>query len=261
MSFWTNQVRSDSVLVILHGFRGNHKGLAELAHSLATQKVIMLDLPGYGDSECFDDVHDLQAYAHFLNDFFKALGLTKVIVIGHSFGASTAIVFASLYPRSVEKLILIAPVTHAHTFEAALGKAYYRIAFFLPSSLRSHWIKSSLIDYISYIILLKTSAPRRYHRLILANRHNLKNLDERVVTENFLSFYSLDLYRCAAKIHAPTLIVFGDADHISPTKSMLKLSKKIARCEIVIIPKAGHLVPLETPYTVSHIVKNFLKIF
>lgn len=258
MSYWTNNARSDSVLVILHGFRGNHKGLAEFARSLLSRKVIMLDLPGYGGSEPFDSVHDLSSYAHFLRDFFKALELPKAVVIGHSFGASIAIVFTCLYPRQIEKLVLIAPVTHAHTLEASLGKAYYHIARWLPLSLKSTWIKSSLIDYISYVILLRTSAPRRYHRLILANQKNLKNLDERVVTENFLGFYAIDLYACAAKIQAPTLLVFGDADHISPAASMAKLQNKIADCTVSIIPQAGHLVPLEKPYAVSHIVKDFL---
>jgi pimeloyl-ACP methyl ester carboxylesterase len=259
VSFWTNNSQSTSTILILHGFRGSHQGLIELARTLPDLRVIMLDLPGYGESEPLETVHDFQSYAQFLDTFCQALGLQQCIVLGHSYGASLAIVFSTLFPQRVTKLVLITPVTSANTIEAKLGKLYYRIALLLPLFIRRPWLKNHLIDYLTDIILLKTAGAQKRHELIMANQQSLAQLNDQVVLENFLGFYSSDVYAMAPAILSPTFIICGEADHISPPESMRKLHTKIQGSRLQMIPRAGHLVPLEQPSVVGRLVGDFIQ--
>lgn len=246
-------------ILMLHGFRGNHGGLSDFARSFDTFSVVLIDLPGYGASQALDGNHDFQAYAVLLEKFCTLVGLKKVILVGHSFGASLAMVFAAKYPKRVLKLVLIAPVTNANTFEARLGKAYYHLALFMPDILRTRWLKSRIIDYLTDMVLLKTSSSKRRQHVIAANQRNLSELNEKVVIDNFLSFYSTNMHILARRIGIKTHIIVGEADRISPLVSIAILKDELRNSTIEIIPKAGHLVPLEHPSLVGRRVLRFLE--
>jgi pimeloyl-ACP methyl ester carboxylesterase len=258
VSFWSNQYQSATTVLLLHGFRGDHTGLLELARTFGQVSVIILDLPGYGDSEPFEGTHDFMAYAHFLDVFCGQLQMGPCIIAGHSFGASLGIVFAACFPARVQKLILITPVTQAATLEAGLGKAYYKLAVWLPPWLRTAYLRSRLVDILTDIILLKSPSASRRQHLILANQLQLKKLRTQVVIENFLSFYSTDILGMAAHIVAPTLLITGEMDHISPLASMQALFRQLRQGRMEVIPHGGHLVPLEQPHAVGRLVRTFI---
>ena len=50
-----------------------------------------------------------EGHASFYEDTRSALGLGRVVVFGHSFGATTALTYAALYPESVTACIAVAP--------------------------------------------------------------------------------------------------------------------------------------------------------
>lgn len=260
LKYWDNQLSSATTALLLHGFRGNHKGLLDFASHLPNMRIIIPDLPGYGQSAPLTGKHNFSAYARVLNAFCNTLHLKKSVIIGHSFGASLALVFAQHYPQWLDKMVLIAPVTSANTFTAKLGQAYYRLALFMPAILRTRFLKSRLIDYVTDMIILKSDNPAVRQNIINNNQANLLELNEKVVIDSFLSFYETDLYAVAKKITAPTLIIFGDEDAISPQKSMQTLQTTMPNASCEIIPKAGHLVPLEEPTVVASIVSKFLNL-
>ncbi|MEY3614944.1 MAG: hypothetical protein RL752_852, partial [Actinomycetota bacterium] len=72
-------------LLFIHGFRGDHHGLAATAAALSDFDVYIPDLPGYGKTKELAK-HDLDSYAHWLKRLCEELG-SDVIVLGHSFGS------------------------------------------------------------------------------------------------------------------------------------------------------------------------------
>src|SRR5207253_490027 len=52
-----------------------------------------------------------------------------------------------------------------------------------------------------------------------------------------------ELERRLQRISAPTVIVSGAADRIVPTAAGHALARQIAGAELVLIPRAGHLLP------------------
>jgi len=60
-------------------------------------------------------------------------------------------------------------------------------------------------------------------------------------------------------IAAPTLIIVGDADSITPPGVAQEMQKRIPRSQLVTIQGAGHMSPLEQPAQVNRAVRNFLQ--
>src|SRR5581483_10474006 len=259
-AYWTNDATSGTPVLFLHGFRGNHHGLTKVAAVFREdRRVVMPDLPGYGASEKLDVRHTFSAYSAWLEQFFKETGVRRVHLVGHSFGGTLAIVFAAQHPDRVKKVALISPVIYANTLEANLGKLYYQAARVLPWPLKRVWLTSRVADYISNLMLLKTSSINRRRQLMRSGQRNLKKLDERVVMENFLSFYSTDALGLARRITAPTAVIVGEADRIAPLGAMIDLHHRINGSRLEVLPRAGHIAPLEQPLTVGNVVKKFIE--
>lgn len=257
IAYWENGF-GDKTLVFLHGFRGNHKGLVDVAKGINGYKILIPDLPGYGGSEPLEKPHTFENYTHFINDFLSNLGIKKCVIAGHSFGASLALVFAGFYPSKTEKLILIAPVSDSKNFEASIGKAYYNIAVRMPKFIKSIWLKSRLADLSSNIVLLKTPDYKRRIELIIDGQRNLKKLDEKIIIENFLSYYSTNFKKISQKIKSPTLILGGTKDRLATKDNLLLLQKDIFGSEIKILPHIGHIAPLENPKELADAIDQFL---
>lgn len=97
-------------LVLLHGNGSmiqdfETSGLIDLA--AVTHRVIVFDRPGFGHSDRPRDVTwTPKAQAMLFRRALERLGVTKALVLGHSWGASVAVAMALEYPSFVRGLVL-----------------------------------------------------------------------------------------------------------------------------------------------------------
>lgn len=97
-------------LVLLHGLGDSHRTWAKVAPELArTRRVIAPDLPGHGLSGRPDASYTLEWYAHVIGDWFGALDLGDVDVVGHSFGGGVAQHLLLEHRDRIRRLALVAP--------------------------------------------------------------------------------------------------------------------------------------------------------
>jgi len=61
-----------------------------------------------------------------------------------------------------------------------------------------------------------------------------------------------------ATIHVPVLVVAGGEDVITPAEGMREMASAIPGAEFVVVPRAGHLAPLEQPDAVNAAITAFL---
>ena len=80
----------EKVLLVLHGW-GSNKEIMKQAFSkiLPEFKHIYLDMPGFGKSNN-DMILTTVDYAHIVQLFLEALGVTPTIAMGHSFGGKVS---------------------------------------------------------------------------------------------------------------------------------------------------------------------------
>ncbi len=72
-------------------------------------RVIAPDMPGFGNSEEFDDVHSPENYSEFLDRFVSKLGIKKFVLFGPSMGGIIALNYIIKHKEKVQKLIVQAP--------------------------------------------------------------------------------------------------------------------------------------------------------
>ena len=79
-------------LVFVHGFRGDHHGLALLADALPEHPIHSIELPGFGASEPFPHAeHTVAHHADAVAAVVAALGLPAApVLVAHSYGTTVA---------------------------------------------------------------------------------------------------------------------------------------------------------------------------
>lgn len=86
-------------------FKGNFPAFVESGF-----RNIVLDLPGFGRSDKPEDVnYDLDFFVTCLNQFIEKTNLGQCVLLGNSLGGAIALGQALAHPKTVSKLILMAP--------------------------------------------------------------------------------------------------------------------------------------------------------
>lgn len=102
--------RGTKTLVLLHGYTGAILNFAGNIDGFAKEyRVVALDLPGHGETEKPDVSYTYDFFTAFIKDFFQALGIDKMILVGHSMGAIISLFYIIANPFEVEKMVLIGP--------------------------------------------------------------------------------------------------------------------------------------------------------
>ena len=273
ISYRHNRTGHREVALLLHGLGGDHRGLLSVAAGLHDVDVVIPDLPGYGDSAPLTVPHSLANYAATVEALRVALDLGPVHLIGHSLGASIALLHAATYaadtdsadsdsaaqPAALRSLTLLNPVSTANNVTANLGKLYYRVAAALPARAARFWLASKPAVYIADIMIMvsKDKAVRR--RILDEDYQNYGRANVPAMIESFLSYYDTDFEAQAAHITAETLLITGDADRIAPVASVTALAAAIPSATLRVLPGAGHLLPMETPADLVEPLAGFLR--
>lgn len=99
---------SGDPIICLHGITCNTHWWDQIAEKLSpAYRVIAYDLPGRGDSATPDAGYGFEEHVRDLLTIIDQLGLGKVTLIGHSYGAYLACYFAAHYGHRLHKLVLV----------------------------------------------------------------------------------------------------------------------------------------------------------
>ena len=263
---WTYHPEADTTVIMVHGFRGTHHGLDLIAKKLTGFKIIVPDLPGFGDAAPLGVEHNLDNYVAWLTDFISDLKLTKPpILLGHSFGSIVAASYAAKHPETLSSLILVNPIG-APALEgpkAALTQLaifYYFVGRKLPARLAKKWLMSKPVVMIMSLTMAKTKDKKL--RRFIHNQHlmHFSSFDNpKMLSEAFRTSVSRNVRMYAPKIKLPTLLIAGDKDDITPLAKQQSLAGLFKNAELVVIKNVGHLTHYETPDQVAEAVKRFIR--
>ena len=252
---WQYGAPEGPTLILVHGFRGDHHGLEGIAVRLAETapelRVIVPDLPGFGETPAVPGrTHDLALYAEWLCAFAAAVAPDGAAILGHSFGSLvvSAAIDRGLDPR---RTILINPIS-APALEGPqavmtqLAIAYYRAADRLPERAARGLLGNPLIVRVMSEVMAKTS-DRELRSWIHAQHGAYFSTfsDPRTLLEAFRASVSHTVPEFAAAFTAPTLLIAGERDDITPLAKQLELHHRIPGSRLVILPGTGHLVHYE----------------
>ena len=254
---------SDKTLVMIHGYRGNHRGLQAIAAGLTKYRVIIPDLPGFGESEHLKTTHSIQAYSDWLHKFLGVLQLTdKAHLMGHSFG-SLVVGFYSTQHKPIS-VSLVNPVSSPalegqRAALTNLTKIYYSLASALPNALGQWLLRSKLAVMVMSVVMAKTkqrTLRRWIHSQHLANFSDFANVA--VATEGYEASISMDLSKLAGLISSPVLVVAATLDDITEINTQRRVSELYPNSTYREIQGVGHLVHYEAPDQAARFITEFL---
>ncbi|MEE4212444.1 MAG: alpha/beta hydrolase [Parvularcula sp.] len=101
-------------VVMLHGSFTNALDMdLDLAPELAKERLVHIpDRPGHGFTPRLADSHRLEVQVAAMRAAIRTKGTERYVVVGQSYGAAAALVWALAYPDDVAGAVLIAPVSH-----------------------------------------------------------------------------------------------------------------------------------------------------
>ncbi len=244
------------VLFFLHGLGGDLDAWRFIRDQLTQKGVpsIALDLRGHGYS---DHPRKFAGYAmdNFVEDvavIMEKEKLKKIILVGHCYGAITALHFALKHPEKLKKLIVISgsyagpPYLIGKILKALAAGAANLGAWLSPKPYRpqhsDYPVGKFHADY-EWIGLMRTITHNSLRSYALISKEIIKlNLEPRL-----------------AQIKTPTLVIVGGKDSIFPAAISRKIHEKIVGSKFKIIPEGNHVVVLNNSDKVADLIYKFLK--
>lgn len=231
-------------LLLLHGWNKSAKVFTGLQNILSQHyRVLIPDLPGFGQSFLPPKAWGVGDYAHFVKDFSHRLDLKEFYLLGYSFGGRVAIELAYHYPDMIEKLVL----TGVPVLRRRKGK---RFAFWLMAKI------ANLVFLIPPFFLLKKPFRRLLYRL--AGEHDYqqaqglkRKIFQKVIQENQLNKLK--------RIRVPTLLIWGEVDRLTPLEDAREIIKRVPQSKLKIISGASHKLPYERPKEFGEKLIQFLR--
>ena len=236
---------SGEPLVFVHGF-GTEAAInwhAQLVAARRHYRVIAPDLPGFGASPPLADDHAITVQVTCLRELLDQLGHPRVRLVGHSMGGWISLAFAAEFPERVSRLMLV----------DAAG-----LRFEPDLSLRGALLPES-IDDVRRLIAANFHRPPRLPRFVLRDvmrvaqraTHRTRILEGLVYGEQFLD-------EQVARVVAPTLLVWGRCDPLTPLVLGERLAAEMPNAELIVFDDCAHSPNVEQSRRFNRVMLDFL---
>jgi pimeloyl-ACP methyl ester carboxylesterase len=253
-------------LVLLHGWPENwwcwRKVIPQFVD--AGYRVVAPDLRGHGWSEVTKDGYEKDNLARDLIALLDAMGLEKVQLIGHDWGAMTGFIASLDNPDRIERFISLGM---PHPFqEVSLGATLdlWRLAYQLP--LAAPFVGTNLVKHWSGFVPRVIKAGSARHDAFTDRDYELyaETCDPHTTASVYRSFLLRDLPAMARgryrrRLEVPTRLVIGDREPLTTPEKVGGFEKYADDMELVVFEGVGHFVPEEAPDELLRLARSFLR--
>lgn len=245
---------SGDPVILLHGTGGEGARWMPTIKGLASNfRIISPDQIGFGQSDKPLTTYHSGVFAGFLAGFMKAIGVPRATIVGQSMGAAVALHLAVHHPELVERLVLVdggnyrsasdppPPPPNWHDRQIANAGTLEESREYLKKLYYDHSFVTD--ELVEHNLILRLRSAYTIESMQTANARGLGAVTEEEVRA----------------ITAPTLLVWGMNDPLSPVANADKLNAALKNSRKVLIDKAGHYPFLEHADKFNQIVLEFLK--
>ena len=240
-------------LLLLHGMGGSWREWAPQLDDLSdSYRCIAIEHRGHGRSERTSGRYSLNLFTDDVAAVCQALGVTHAHVAGLAMGGMVALDLALRYPWLVDSLV-VAECTARPDESFRLGleaiSRFVRDQGFADTPL--HGGTAAGLAWSPTTVQQRPEIIRDYMREVLST-------DRDSYARTALAVAGVDLLDRLREIEAPALVLWGDHDVLVPRAYSEAIARELARSELVVIPDAGHISPLEQPELVNRVMRDFL---
>jgi pimeloyl-ACP methyl ester carboxylesterase len=254
----------------VHGLEGSSRNWTDLMDLLRPRLACdALDLPGFGESPPRPDGrYSIAALAQTVAALITARGGVPgrggpVHLIANSLGGAVAVKLAATRPELIRTLTLISPalpdsrprldLVRFPLLSTPFGARLLRRYQALPPA-------SRVADVITNCYCDPSLFPQsRFAAEVteLARRDTLDHATAalvgsiRTLTAEFLRVGRHTAWRDAARVTAPSLVIYGANDRLVDPRMAGRAAHAFANARIVVLPRTGHVAHMEHPAQVA----------
>ncbi len=276
---WTVSFGNGEPIFFIAGGPGNAHTYLRAFDSLSTNNTLVyFDAFGRGKSDTAKDVkeYSLQRDIEDLEGLRKAMGFSKINILGHSYGGLVAQGYAVKYPEHVSHLIL------ANTFHSYLmwqendDNSNHEIKTNYPEvwedlmKVREQGVVSSdpihqeIYSQVPYGFLYAYN-PENFRRSVIKpypNSNNTKLYYQMVGRDgDFIvgnDIGNFDYRKQLKDLKMPILIYGGRFDRVAVPYMMVKFKEYCPQAKFVMFEKSGHNPQVEESQALFKLIREFL---
>lgn len=221
-------------IILIHGSPGDSSNLVELAHVLSrTRRVIVPDLPGFGDSTTQIPDYSFRAHAFYIKQLSDQLAVEKFHALGFSMGGGVVLNLEQIAPERIASIELVSAVG---VQEYELLGDYYLNHVLHGAQFAAFWSLQNLVPHFGYFdgAFFGTSYAANFY-----------DSDQRPLRE------------ILNKIEKPVLIVHGADDSLVPIQAAREHHRLVPQSEYRELAD-NHFTIFERPEAIAPLVEDFL---
>lgn len=235
-------------VLFLHGWLGSWRYWFPTIEVVSEHfRTYSFDFWGFGDSRRKNTQESIQAYSEQVIRFLDALGIDRVMVVGHSMGGMVALKTALNHPDRIVRVATVGAPIDGDSLSWLL-KLTDR-PFFADAFVRMPWLRRSLFRFF-----LGATSDQAVGEMIDDSVKSSANTLRYAVS----SMWRTDLRPELMRLRVPSLIVHGGRDDIvNPNQA--DLFDNVPLAQVMMMPRSRHFPFLDEPEIFNDLLVRFLK--
>ncbi|MFA8300695.1 MAG: alpha/beta fold hydrolase [Hyphomicrobiales bacterium] len=247
---YTVQGQGD-VVFLVHGFLSSKQTWNYIGEQLARDyKVVCIDLPGFGESECIALHHTMSLMAEVIHQVCLEENIINMVVAGHSMGGYVSLALADKYPDLVKGLLLFHSHASADTDEVKENRRR-----------TVNIVKNDGLKFINNFTY-ELYAPENVEALddiIKANIDNANNAPKDGIVAALTGMAERnDHLKLLMDFNKPIGFIAGKQDSRIPLAKTLAQIGLVKHAEILVLDECGHMGMDEKPEECYKFLKGFV---
>lgn len=220
-------------IVLLHGWGQNIDMMNPIGRGLEKDyHIIILDLPGFGNSDEPKYGWTVYDYYEMLKEFLNRLKIKNPILVGHSFGGRISIIYAA--KEKVEKLVLLS--------------APFR------KSVKKDTLKVKILKFLKKVPLLKELEDYMKTKIGSTDYRNATPMMRKILVNTV----NEDLTEYLKLIDVPTILIWGDNDTAVSVEDARYAESIMKDAGLIVYEGCTHYAYLERLDQTINVLKSFL---
>ena len=220
-------------VVLLHGWGQNIDMMKPVGDQLQKDnRIIILDLPGFGQTQEPNEVWTMYDYADMVNLLLKNLKVKDPVLVGHSFGGKISLIYASKY--KVNKLVL-------------LGSPYKK-------EIKKVSLKLKVLRFLKKVPVVNNLEGFAKRHIGSRDYKAASDFMRKILVEHV----NLDITDDVRKITCPTIIIWGTLDSEVSIHTAYELESLIKDSAVIEYDGCTHYAYLERLGQTVNILKMFI---
>ncbi|WP_313163169.1 alpha/beta hydrolase [Sedimentibacter sp.] len=233
-----------NVVLLLHGWGGNIQTMMPIANILKDKcRVIVLDLPGFGESDKPREPWNSYDYSDCVDKFIELKKLDNIILFGHSHGGRISIILSSMHDY-VKKLVLI---DSAGIISKRKLNYYVKVYSF------------KLLKKLYMLFVKGGSKEQKIEKFYKKYGSADYKASDGIMRQTMVKVIHDNLVSLLPGIKAPTLLIWGENDEDTPVYMGKIMEEKIKDSGLIIFKDAGHYSYIDNYEQFRAVINVFLK--